>query len=636
MGKFDYLNIPDQWNQYFTKYPQGYTILEALLNWVQQVDDMVDNVNDWNVYLDDFVKTFDTELQEKVTEVLTQWKADGTLADIINHVIFDELNSKIDASGVIPKIIVPETDYTAALNRAVASLSVNGGSIIIPQGVQMDFSSITISKKNITIKGEGILNGTIVVNAEEDYTLLNFKLEGVRLINANPLEIKKGKGIRLHKGLTFENSDKAIFVNPPETGIFHGVSMVYTMGCHFKDVNYGLYVAKPANSVDWLANDFIFTNNIINTADVEHVHIEEIDGIVIDNNTMFFPSYNVAPANKRYNVYIKKSDWATITNNQLFEAGWEGIYLEDAKHFTVDTNRIAWAGQRQPSSGIKVTYSIEDSPRIAMGQITNNNISKATRHGVEIENTSYVQSVGNTIECSLVNDQYYYGTIDVATQSHYGTFLAGANIDKIVSKNILVNVKETNIDKNTFSPESLDITDTTTALNTATASNFNLVQPSATTINAFNGGFNGKRIKLLAFNANTTILQSSAIQLHNSKSAVIPNNGIMVFEYYSGVWREVHRNFDTEANVIYADINTAVTGLDAKANSQFNMIMPSPSTIVNIDNGVNFKEITLIAFNGNTTIANNSTIGLTTGANVTMANGSLMKLRFYAGKWYQI
>jgi hypothetical protein len=43
VATFSPLNVPDQWNQYFTKYPQGYTILEALLNWVQQVDDMVDN-----------------------------------------------------------------------------------------------------------------------------------------------------------------------------------------------------------------------------------------------------------------------------------------------------------------------------------------------------------------------------------------------------------------------------------------------------------------------------------------------------------------------------------------------------------------------------------------------------------------
>jgi hypothetical protein len=74
MGKFNYLNVPDQWNQYFTKYPQGYTILEALLNWVQQVDDMVDNVNDWNTYLDNFVKTFDTDLQEQVT---FHWHSDN-------------------------------------------------------------------------------------------------------------------------------------------------------------------------------------------------------------------------------------------------------------------------------------------------------------------------------------------------------------------------------------------------------------------------------------------------------------------------------------------------------------------------------------------------------------------------------
>jgi hypothetical protein len=90
MSKFDYLNVPDQWNQYFTKYPQGYTILEALLNWVQQVDDMVDNVNNWNDYLDEFVKQFDSELQDTVMEVLTDWEASGILSDLLNRAVVDK------------------------------------------------------------------------------------------------------------------------------------------------------------------------------------------------------------------------------------------------------------------------------------------------------------------------------------------------------------------------------------------------------------------------------------------------------------------------------------------------------------------------------------------------------------------
>jgi hypothetical protein len=93
------LNVPDQWNQYFTKYPQGYTILEALLNWVQQVGDMVDDHNTmddtiitYGNRLDDFIAQFDTNLHSEVTSTLSEWQTSGFLEIVIDS----NLQTKID------------------------------------------------------------------------------------------------------------------------------------------------------------------------------------------------------------------------------------------------------------------------------------------------------------------------------------------------------------------------------------------------------------------------------------------------------------------------------------------------------------------------------------------------------------
>lgn len=90
--KFNHLNVPDHYHHYWTRYPEGYTILEALLSWVKQVDDMVDNVNNWNAYLDGFVNTFDKELQKTVTSILSDWQDSGFL----DVVISDALQTQID------------------------------------------------------------------------------------------------------------------------------------------------------------------------------------------------------------------------------------------------------------------------------------------------------------------------------------------------------------------------------------------------------------------------------------------------------------------------------------------------------------------------------------------------------------
>lgn len=108
--KFNHLDVPTSWQHYWTRYPEGYTVMEALITWVSQVDAMVDNVNSWNTYLDDFVLQFDTNLQNTVTGILEDWDASGFLAELINEYTNERIdtventiehvnNNKVDKTG---------------------------------------------------------------------------------------------------------------------------------------------------------------------------------------------------------------------------------------------------------------------------------------------------------------------------------------------------------------------------------------------------------------------------------------------------------------------------------------------------------------------------------------------------------
>jgi hypothetical protein len=88
--RFNHLQVPDQYNQYFTKYPQGYTILEALINWVQQVNDMTENLNDINIKLDEFLAQFEGELYETVSALIAELQASGEFDAIITSVLYGE------------------------------------------------------------------------------------------------------------------------------------------------------------------------------------------------------------------------------------------------------------------------------------------------------------------------------------------------------------------------------------------------------------------------------------------------------------------------------------------------------------------------------------------------------------------
>ncbi|MFS8541501.1 MAG: stage II sporulation protein D [Tissierellales bacterium] len=95
MGKkFKYLSVPNHWEHYWTKYPEGYTILEALLSWVKQVDDLIDQINIYHERLDWFEKDWEKHKQrlielvqeivnERIRELITRLEEEGKIEEAV-------------------------------------------------------------------------------------------------------------------------------------------------------------------------------------------------------------------------------------------------------------------------------------------------------------------------------------------------------------------------------------------------------------------------------------------------------------------------------------------------------------------------------------------------------------------------
>ena len=120
--KFNHLNVPEHWQHYWSRYPEGYTILEALISWVSQVDDMVDNQNalnetvkDYQVGLDDFIERFDSRLQEEVTKTLNEWQVSGFLDVVIDEALqteMDNLDTKVtERLNLFKEQLAESTDF---------------------------------------------------------------------------------------------------------------------------------------------------------------------------------------------------------------------------------------------------------------------------------------------------------------------------------------------------------------------------------------------------------------------------------------------------------------------------------------------------------------------------------------------
>ena len=179
--RFDRLNIPHKWKDYFSEYPNGLTLIEAMIQWVSQVNDMVDlqnnlttTVEDYRDELDDFISKFSGELQETVTDILDDWQQSGFLDVVISEALqweldnfktettqnFEEVTTQLEQLTKNVKTFGAKgdgvTDDTLAIQTALDSLS-KGQTLFFPDGIY-NTKTVINRKNNTTLKFAGELN----------------------------------------------------------------------------------------------------------------------------------------------------------------------------------------------------------------------------------------------------------------------------------------------------------------------------------------------------------------------------------------------------------------------------------------------------------------------------------------------
>ena len=103
---FNHLNYPAAWRAEYSKYPEGLSILESLMQWVRQVDDMVDShnanqttINGFGDRLDDFIAQYDTQLQSTLTSTLSAWQSSGFLDVVIDAALQTEMDNLVTTTN---------------------------------------------------------------------------------------------------------------------------------------------------------------------------------------------------------------------------------------------------------------------------------------------------------------------------------------------------------------------------------------------------------------------------------------------------------------------------------------------------------------------------------------------------------
>lgn len=321
------------------------------------------------------------------------------------------------------------SDETALLQAALDNVP-QGGEFHFPSDSTFHFTELTVRQAEIKITGKGVLKGKLVIDAPLTVKDVMFNIEGVTFDHASPqdaIEIRRARRGIIAKCI-FKNTAKSVFCNPPIGASDHSIGQIIIDNNHFYNVDYALYVSLNGN-VSWMiTNDCHFTNNIVNVARKQHVYCESIDGLLIKDNTFFFPGFPTKNQTKRNNVYIGQSDWLIISGNNMFEAGEEAIVLDKPKRFSIANNLIAWSGQKDLYDCIKTTGS-----SAVDGNITDNVISRFTKHaiGVYVSGTGTINIKDNLFAYDPSNTAYY-GTPLLSGITHYGICQDAASMVSVI------------------------------------------------------------------------------------------------------------------------------------------------------------------------------------------------------------
>lgn len=318
-----------------------------------------------------------------------------------------------------------------------------GGLLYIPLGTYK-YDEVLITSPHITVTGPGTLQGTIKIKSIErpnpsyDNNIVDLftKIVGLRFKHdkdnkTDAILIQNTRCVTV-ENCYFENYHRAVhgealFEDVP----YQQTARVQITDCFFVNVDYCIKTSwmpwYEGVSQNWRYNqhgDWQITgcHGYLTTRGITHIHLEGQDGYIISDNFFFHQLYRLKSATKCHNIYVKQSNFGTISDNQCFEAGWNSIHIEDPRTLTITGNNIAWPGQRIPGDGIYIETIDKSTYPEANIIVANNPITYPTRCGINIGYRVINALVNANSITATGNSKFYYGTDSLPNA--YSIFIA--------------------------------------------------------------------------------------------------------------------------------------------------------------------------------------------------------------------
>lgn len=482
-------------------------------------------------------------------------------------------------------------DDSAAFAVAISRLASKGGGILDLCGDTFKVTNLQITDKHITIENGVLHQSEIVIGPDAQVadafdgglqewrdmfctirqvkftfpftvtTAVGNRRYDPRPVGNNPIKLQRCALVDI-KDNTFINCNAP--VSSVAKDAFQHVRQFSVTGNTINYCNYIFYGNYIDNGTNLLQHgDCLIDDNIAIPCLIQHVMLQGQDGYIVSRNVCFFPSFPFTYSVKKQNIVAYKCAHGIIRDNELFEAGEEGILLNKCGRSTIGGNQIIWPGQRLESSGIKYTGGSLSSDEFLLGTNGTNVIWNATKYGIEFDTGTGHVAVGTNIIRGTGVTTFYFGPAKVFP---VGYAIYAPNTSKKI--NCVGNISDTPnwlasvggwFSANIESPDAsvsyartksskLTLTSTATTIDITHYDTIALQQPSATTVLNFvyTGDYSGlpsdqldKEITLIAFNGNTTVAHGQYVKLRGGVNRTIANEGTMKLRYFAGIWYEV-------------------------------------------------------------------------------------------------
>lgn len=178
---FNPLFLSPEWlNEYNTKYPHGFSVLENLIDWLNKVNEMITYLNLTKDQIDDLMEK---TLPANVAAVLDEWYSNGKLSDLLNLQLLGGIKDEIIAARKT------EVDLNARLEADYSTLDAK---------IEESKNNFYVNVKKFGAKGDGVTDDAAAIQAAINYAytqITQYNLSGGWMFGGGKVFLPVGKYI---------------------------------------------------------------------------------------------------------------------------------------------------------------------------------------------------------------------------------------------------------------------------------------------------------------------------------------------------------------------------------------------------------------------------------------------------------